>query len=473
MYMKTELRNILARLQITLVKHKLLISLIVVASLVIIGVVLVAGRSNKQEKGAPPPLAVEVVQVEQQDVPVYSEWIGTTDGMVNADIRAQVTGYLLRQNYKEGSFVKRGQLLFEIDPRPFQAALEQANGEVAQFQGQLGQANSQLIQAEAQLAQANSQLSQAQAQLARAQANQVRTQLDVNKYAPLAEQKAVTQQDYDNAIQANVVAKADIKAAEGGIEAGRAQVRVANAQIGTAKAAIATAKGQVENASAAVKAAALNLGFTRIISPIDGIAGSAQAQIGNLISAASPLTTVSTLDPIKFYFTLGEQEYLLFNKHNLIGAQPSTSVAQLELELILSDGTTFPQKGRFFFADRQVDPTTGAIRLAGIFLNPGNVLRPGQYGRVRAVTSVKEGALLIPQRAISELQGSYQVALVGADKKVSIRGVKVSERSGSMWVVEDGLKLGELVVAEGTQKVRPGMTVEPKPFAGTVTVAQQ
>ena len=283
MYMKTVLRNILAGLQITLMKHKLLISLIVGASLVIIGVVLVAGRSNEPAK-APPPLSVEVVQVEQQDVPVYSEWIGTTDGMVNADIRAQVTGYLLRQNYKEGSFVKKGQLLFEIDPRPFQAALEQANGEVAQFQGQLGQANSQLTQAEAQLAQANSQLSQAQAQLARAQANQVRTQLDVNKYAPLAEQKAVTQQDYDNATQANVVAKAEIEVAGGGVEAGRAQVRVANAQIGTAKATIATAKGQVDNARAAVKAAALNLSFTRIISPIDGIAGSAQAQVGNLIS---------------------------------------------------------------------------------------------------------------------------------------------------------------------------------------------
>ena len=183
-----------------------------------------------------------------------------------------------------------------------------------------------------------------------------------------------------------------------------------------------------------------------------------------MISASSPLTTVSTLDPIKVYFTLGEQEYLRFNKRNLIEAQPGTSVAQLELELILADGNVFPQKGSFFFADRQVDPTTGAIRLAGIFLNPGNVLRPGQYGRVRAVTSMKEGALLVPQRAVSELQGTYQVAVVGADKKVSIRTVKLSERSGSMWVVEDGLNQGEVVVAEGTQKVRPGMIVEPKPY---------
>ena len=409
--MKKVLRNILAGLQSTLMKHKLLISLIVVAGLVIIGALLVAGRSNKPAKAAPPPLEVEVVQVEQQDVPVYSEWIGTTDGMVNADIKAQVTGYLLRQNYKEGSLVKKGELLFEIDPRPFQAALEQAHGQVAEFQGQLQQAISQVTQAEAQAAQANSQLSQAQAQVSQAQANQIKTQLDVNKYAPLAAQKAVTQQDYDNADQTNVAAKAQVEAVQAGVEAARAQLRVATAQIGTAKAAIATAKRQVENARAAVKTAALNLGFTRIISPVDGIAGIAQAQVGNLISASSPLTTVSTLDPIKVYFTLSEQEYLRFNRHNLIEAQSDASVAQLELELILADGTVFPHKGSFFFADRQVDPKTGTIRMAGIFLNPGNVLRPGQYGRVRAVTSVREGALLVPQRAVTELQGTYRSPL--------------------------------------------------------------
>ena len=460
-------------LQNILAKRKLLISTMVVAVVVILGALIVAGRSNKPAPAAPPTLEVEVVQVEQQDVPVYSEWIGTTDGMVNADIKAQVTGYLLRQNYKEGSLVKKGESLFEIDPRPFQAALEQANGQVAQFQGQLEQAISQVTQAEAQVAQANGQLSQAQAQVTQAQANQVKTQLDVNKYAPLAAQKAVTQQDYDNAAQTNVAAKAQVEADQAGVEAARAQLRVANAQIGTAKAAIATAKGQLENARAAVKTAALNLSFTRIISPIDGIAGSAQAQVGNLINASSSLTTVSTLDPIKVYFTLGEQEYLRFTKRNLIGAQDVASVAQLQLELILADGTPYPQKGTFLFADRQVDPTTGAIRLAGIFMNPGNVLRPGQYGRVRAVTSVKEGALLVPQRAVSELQGSYQVAVVGADKKVSIRTVKMNERSGSMWVVAEGLNPGEVVVAEGTQKVRPGMIVEPKPFAGTAAVAQQ
>ncbi len=459
--MRVRLREILPR-------HKLLISTIVVAIILILGALIVAGRSGKSAQASPRPLDVEVIKVEQQDVPIYSEWIGTTDGMVNAEIKAQVTGYLLRQDYKEGSFVKKGQLLFEIDPRPFQAALDQANGQVAQFLGQLEQANSQVTQAEAQVGQANSQLLQAQAQLAQAQANQVRTQLDVNKYAPLAEQKAVTQQDYDNAVQSNVVAKAQVEAAKAGVETARAQVRAANAQIGTAKATIATAKGQVENARASVKTAELNLGFTRIISPIDGVAGIAQAQVGNLISTtSSPLTTVSTVNPIKVFFTLNERDYLNFTKRNLIDAQQGASVEQLELELLLADGTSYPQKGSFFFADRQVDPKTGAIRLAGIFPNPGNVLRPGQYGRVRAVTSTKEEALLVPQRAVTELQGSFQVAVVGGDNKIEIRTVKVSDRTGTMWIIEDGLKPGETVVAEGTQKVRPGVVVNPKPYASS------
>src|SRR5499426_3653667 len=296
--MPTRLKNILA-------KRKLLISAMIVVAGVSFVVLLGAGRSNKPAQATPRPLDVEVIRVSQQDVPVYSEWIGTIDGMVNADIKAQVTGYLLRQDYKEGSFVQKGQLLFEIDPRPFQAALDQAGGQVAQFEGQLEQANSQVAQAEAQAAQANSQVLQSQAQLAQAQANQVKTQLDVNKYAPLAEQKAVTQQEYDNAVQANVAAKAQVEAAKAGVEAARAQLRVANAQIGTAKAATQTAKGQIENAQAAVRTAQLNLGFTRIVSPIDGIAGLAQAQVGNLISTQSaPLTTVSTVDPIKVYFTV-------------------------------------------------------------------------------------------------------------------------------------------------------------------------
>jgi len=311
----------------------------------------------------------------------------------------------------------------------------------------------------------NSQLLQAQAQLAQAQANQVKTQLDVNKYAPLAEKKAVTQQEYDNAVQADVVSKAQVEAAKAGIEAERAQIAHAKAQVGTAQAGISTAKGQLENAQAAVNTAVINIGFTKIVSPIDGIVGIAQAQVGNLVSDTSgPLTTVSTVDPIKVYFTVSEQEYMSYSKASYTEGRPDDALGPLELELQLSDGTTYPHKGKFYFADRQVDPKTGAIRMAALFPNEGNVLRPGQYGRVRAVTSVKDEALLVPQRAVTELQGTYQVAVIDSDHKVNIRPVKVSERSGSMWVIEEGLKPGDMIVAEGTLKVRPGMVVDPKPF---------
>ena len=451
-------------LKAALSKRKILISATIVVGLITVAL-FAAARSNKSAQAAPRPIEVQVVQVAQQNVPVYSEWIGTTDGLVNAEIKAQVTGYLLSQNYKEGSFVTKGQLLFEIDPRPFQAELDQAKGQLAQFEGQLEQATSQVAQSEAQVAQANSNVSEAEARLAQSQANHVKTQLDVDKYKPLAEQKAVTQQEYDNAAQTNVASQAQVKAAEAGVETARAGMRVANAQTRAAKATIATVKGQIENAKAMVRTAELNLSFTRIIAPIDGIAGIAQAQVGDLISTQSaPLTTVSTVDPIKVYFNLSEQEYLKFTRRNLIAAQDGSSVAQVELELVLADGTTYPQKGSFYFADRQVDQKTGAIRLAGIFLNPGNVLRPGQYGRVRAVTSTKTEALLIPQRALTELQGSYQVAVVSHGNQIEIRNVRVGDRNGASVIIEDGLKAGESVVVEGLQRIKPGTVVNPKTY---------
>jgi membrane fusion protein (multidrug efflux system) len=341
--------------------------------------------------------------------------------------------------------------LFEIDPRPLQAVLNQANGDLAKAEGQVQQAVTQLDQALAQLGQANSQLTQAEA-------NQRKTQLDVNKYGPLLEKKAVTQQDFDNADQANEAAKAQVDVA-------RSQIKAATAAVGTAKATIIAANAQVKSSQAAVRTAELNLGFTKIISPINGIVGLAVAQVGDLVSPNSGiLTTVSTVDPIKVYFTLNEREYLDFSKRNLIDAKAVASVAQVQLELILTDGSSYPQTGSFFVADRQVDPKTGAIRLAGIFLNPGNVLRPGQYGRVRAVTSTKEGALVVPQRTVTELQGSYQVAVVGGDSKIEIRNVKVGARVDTRWIIEEGLKPGETVVAEGTQKVRPGTLVNAKPY---------
>jgi RND family efflux transporter MFP subunit len=445
----------------TILKNKLRIGG-VLSCLILVVLLFGFGRSKGKETTPPARLPeVAVIGVEQKNVSIYSEWIGTTDGMVNADIKAQVAGYLLQQDYQEGLFVQKGQLLFEIDPRPFQAALDQASGQVAQFEGQLAQVNSQILQAQAQEAQANSQLLQAQAQLAQAQANQIRTQLDADRYTQLVNNGVVSRQEYDTAVQVNAVAKAQVKAAE--------------AQVVTARAAITTVNGQIENAKAAVRAAELNLGFTRITSPIDGIVGVAKAQVGDLVSAQSaPLTTVSTVDPIKVYFTLSEQEYLNFTRRNLITAERGGSIARLELELVLADGTTYPQKGSFYLTDRQVDQKTGAIRLAGLFPNPGNVLRPGQYGRVRAVTETRTAALLVPQRAVTELQGSYQVAVVGSDNKVDIRAVKVGNRIGEMWIIEDGLRSGERVVAEGTQKVKPEAVVIPIPFtAPSTTVAQQ
>ncbi len=380
---------------------------------------------------------VEVVQVEQKDVPIYQEWIGTLDGLVNAEIKSQVTGYLLKQHYTEGSFVKKGQLLFELDQRPFEATLEQAKGDRAKAQGQLEQANAQLVQAQAQLSQA--------------EANQGKTELDVQRYTPLAKEKAISAQDLDNAIQANLAAKAQVKAANAGIQ--------------TAKAGIIAAKANLTAAEAMVKSAEINLGFTKIYSLIDGIAGLAQVQVGNLVNGGTgTLTTVSTVDPIKVYFTPSEQEYLNFTKTYPLQNAQAAMRKNLELELVLVDGTVYPQKGRFFVADRQVDQKTGAIRLAGVFPNPGNILRPGQYGRVRAVTDTRTAALLVPQRAVTELQGNYQVAVVGPDNKVNIRTVKVGERVDTLWVINEGLKAGETVIAEGLQKVRPDMIVTTKPY---------
>jgi len=364
-----------------------------------------SSRSAKMES-----MDVEVADVEQRDVPIYGEWIGTLDGLVDADVKAQVTGYLLEQAYVEGSFVKKGQLLFQIDPRPFEAALDQAKA----------------------------QLAQTQAQLANAEANQLQAQLNVNKYTPLAQEQAASQQDLDNAVQTNVAAKATVLNCQAAIQA----------------------------AEAAVKTAQINLDFTRLIAPIDGIAGQAQLQVGALVNtSSSAITTVSTVDPIKVFFTVSEQEYLAFNRLYPTEAIRQSQEKRMPLELILADGTTYAKKGRVSFADRAVNQNTGAIRIAGLFDNPGNILRPGQYARIRAATSIRQGALLIPQRAVSELQGTYDVAVVDSGNKVNIVPVKVGEQVGSMWVIEDGLKPGDRVVAEGVQKVRPGAQVNPKPFS--------
>jgi RND family efflux transporter MFP subunit len=365
---------------------------------------------SKHALGAPPSTPdVEVVQVEQADIPIYGEWIGTFDGLVNADVRAQVTGYLLKQGYQEGAFVKAGQLLFEIDPRPFQAALDQA-------QGQLAQAN---------------------AALANAQAVQRRTELDVQRYTPLAKEQAASQQDLDNSVQNNLAALANVE----------------------------TAKAQIKTYDAAVETAKINLDFTRLVAPIDGIAGQALLQVGALVTPASGIvTSVSTVNPIKVYFTVSEPQYLDWRRRFPTEASREAADKGLRLQLILADGSTYPQLGKFFFADRQVNESTGAIRIAGLFDNPNNVLRPGGYAKVRAVIRTQPGALLVPQRAVSELQGGFQVAVVGSDNKVDVRTVTVGDRVDNRWIIAKGLNPGDKVVVEGVQRMRTGVHVNPKPY---------
>ena len=351
-------------------------------------------QEEKKAAAPPPPPEVQVADVMQKDVPVYQEWVASIDGIVNATILAQVQGYLIKQNYKEGDFVKKGALLFEIDPRPFQAAVDDARAGMAKQQAVL------------QTAQAN-----------------------LKRILPLAAANAVSQRDKDNAI--------------GSVQSAEAQVLSAQAQ---------------------VRKAELDLGFTKIASPIDGIAGAAKAQMGDLVGTpqARVLTTVSTVNPIKAYVPLSEREYLKAVERSQQGAKADAE--KTAFDLILADGSTWPEKGTFSFADRQVEAQTGTIRVAILFPNPGNLLRPGQFAKVRALMKTEKGAILVPQRAVGELQGSYQVAVVEADNTVRIRGVTVGERVGNLWVIREGLKPGERVVAEGTQKVGNGVKVTPKPF---------
>lgn len=351
---------------------------------------------KKKPAAAPSTPVVQVVTVTPKDVPIYVEWIGTLEGYVNADIRAQVTGYLLTQNYAEGSEVKKGELMFQIDPRPFQAVLDQAKGMLAQ-----------------------------------AEARFVETELDVKRYEPLAKVDAISQQAYTSAVQSNVVAQAAIKTAQ-----------------------------------AAVETAQVNLDFTKITSPIDGLAGVAQAQIGNLVgpNTSNLLTTVSTIDPIKVYFPVSEQAFLDYRRRLANAVERAAHEKELELQLILTDGSVYPLPGRFFFVNRQVDVNTGTIQVVGLFPNPTYTLRPGQYALVRAQTQIRKSALVVPQRAVSELQTSYQVATVDQENKAHIIIVTVGDKVGSDWIIEKGLKPGDRVVVEGIQQVKEGLAVKPEPF---------
>jgi RND family efflux transporter MFP subunit len=354
---------------------------------------LLPGCSSTKAAPAAPPLPVQVATVVAKDTPIYSEWVAILDGYVNAQIQPRVAGYIIKQNYREGSVVSKGQVLFEIDPRPFKAALDQAKAQLAQAEAQLGKAK-----------------------------------LDVDRDTPLAQAQAIAQSQLDTEVQAKLGAQAQV----------------------------AAAKANVEQAE-------LNMEWTKVTSLVTGIAGIAQVQIGNLVGPSSVLTSISQVDPIKAYFTVSEQEFTDFHRRFPTEATVEEQRKRIPLQLLLADGSAYGQMGRISFADREVNPATGAIRIAGLFPNPNNLLRPGGYGRVRASVRTHDGALLVPQRAVIELQGSYQVAVVGEDNKVNIRPITVGERVGKYWIVNDGVKPGERVVVEGLLKVRDGSPVKPAP----------
>jgi membrane fusion protein (multidrug efflux system) len=397
------------------------------------------GEEKKTEAAAPPPPEVEVVKVVEQDVPITKEWVAVLKGSVDAEIRSQVSGYLLRQAYTNGDYVRKGDVLFEVDPRPFQEQVKQAQGN--------------LESAKAAVDQARASFEEARANQVRAEAALGKTENDVTRYTPLAKSRAIPQQDLDNALQANKAAKAEVEAAK--------------AAVSTAQAVIGAKEANVTAANASVQTAQLNLGFTKVTSLIDGIAGIANAQVGNFVApqTQNPLTIVSNVDPILAQFAPSEQEYLRATSINGGAGKAIDAIRRLSFELVLADGSVYAQKGHLQYIDREVDPRTGSINIQVAFPNPERLLRPGGYGNIKSVVRTEKNALAIPQRSVTEIQGRNMVAVVGSDKKVAIKTVKTGEKIGSMWIIQDGLAAGDQVVAEGIQKVRDGMVVNPKPYA--------
>jgi membrane fusion protein (multidrug efflux system) len=399
----------------------------------ILGLVTFTLGACHRQAGPPHLTEVTVATPVRQDVQVYSQWVGTTVGFIDAEIHSKVTGYLLKQDYREGSLVATGDLLFEVDPRPFQAVVDQAEA--------------QLNVAKAQLTQAAADVDAAKAEIDRAQAAQLKTELDVKRYSPLAVDGTVSQQELDDAVQSNLANLASVAAAKGKYDRSKAAVTAAEAQIGVARSSL--------------QAAQLNLGFTQVKSPVNGIAGIHSANIGDLVGTdqRTLLTTVSQIDPILVQFSVSEQEYLKLRDFFLVLDSPLAS----SLQLILSDGSVYPIKGRIDIVGRGVESSTGTVRIRALFANPGSVLRPGQYSRIRAATSVQHDALLVPQRAVQELQGAFEVAVVAPDNTVAFRAVTAGERVGSYWVIEHGLSPTDRVVVEGLQDVKTGVVVDPKP----------
>jgi membrane fusion protein (multidrug efflux system) len=368
------------------------------------GVLAGCGKKEAAPAGPPPAMPVSVVKVEETNVPITGEWVGTMDGYVNAQIQPQAAGYLVRQDYREGSQVAKDQVLFEIDPRPFQAALDQAQGQLGQAQAQLGLA-----------------------------------QINVNRDTPLSEAHAIAKSQLDNEVQQKAQAEASVKTAE-----------------------------------AAVETAKLNLGFCQVRSLISGVAGQATTQVGNLVNTQSVLTSVSQLNPIKVYFSISDSEYLaLAHRATTNGADLLRGASKVPLTLTLSNGDEYPQKGYIAFVDRQLNSQTGAIRIAAAFPNPGNILRPGQFGRIKAETEVRHNAILVPQAAVTELQGQQQVYTVTSDNKAHVNNVTLGPQFGNNWVIESGLDNGATVIIDNVQKLREGAPVSPQEAKTPPTPASQ
>jgi membrane fusion protein (multidrug efflux system) len=362
-----------------------------IAAALLLGIT--SGCSRKAEQVAPPPPEVLVTTVTPRDVPVIHEGVATLEGFITANINAQVQGYIISRDYKEGSLVKKGDLLFQIDPRPFQATLDQAKGN-----------------------------------LAVAQSNQTKADADVKRAIKLFQEKVISDQERDTYINSANSTKANVQAAE-----------------------------------AAVRTAEINLGYTKITAPIDGIAGIASAHVGDLVGPGTgPLTSISQVDPIKAAVNIGEQSFTEFITDHPDPDERERYLQGLEFDLALADGSPYPHKGKFYAEDRNLDAKTGSIRMEFTFPNPGNRLRPGQFGKVRAVIKVAKGALVIPEPAVTELQGNRLVAVVDGGNKIAMRPVKLGERSAGMWQVIDGVKPGEKVVVQGLMKVPPGSTVTVK-----------
>src|SRR5216110_2004926 len=429
----------------------------------LLGMVTVASAGcgdASRATATPPPAVVKVEPVVERDVPISVEYVGTLVGYINAQIRARVAGHLVSQNYTEGSPVKAGDLLFQVDPRPFQTAADQADAKLNLAESQLSQSKAQVGASQAQVEQAIAKVAQDEAQVKRAEATQRQTELDVNRYTPLAQRGSVSQQELDNAVQSNLANLAAVAAARAAVLSSQASVSQSRAALEKAHADVKTQEANIAAARAALADARLNLGYTRVSSPVAGVAGFRVANIGDYVgpSDAAPLTTVSQVDPIYAEFPISEQRALaVFRRWDADPRAPR----DIELELILADGSVYPTRGRAAALDRQVDVTTGTVLARGVFPNPGNVLRPGQYAKVRAVFEVKKNALMIPQRAVQDVQGVNQVAVVKADETVDVRTVKVDARIGSLWIIAAGLKPGERVIVEGADRVRPGQKVRP------------